>query len=335
MVTSNDQKIATSYETQRQRWNPEVVTRAIQDRASASKPLNAKAVEVENSRLIAAARRLFGNWNSALVAAGVDPASVRPQSTRVPRGSWDRESIIEQIRRYSANAIPLYAHHIRSIDNRLVSAAHYYFGSWSKALEAAGEDANRIRHTVPRDAEQIVTAIREMAAAKVSLRDYSVRRQDRALYAAAQKQFGSWRNALKASGVEETGIGPNSRWSRDDVRQIVLEYVAVGYPLKRVFRRHSHLKAAILREWGSIEAFEKDLNWDPREELDTTGKQLRQLLNVRGISSADLAKELGIPLIVLNAYETGRTPLPLGMAYRIAVTLKVSLDTFVDSPEGP
>ena len=333
MAIGNDPKIAVGGKTQRQRWDRESVTRAIQDRAAASQPLNAKAVEVEDSRLIAAGRRLFENWNNALAAAGVDPASVRPPSTRVPRGSWNQQSIIAQIRCYSANAVPLYAHHIRSLDNRLVSAARYYFGSWSQALEAAGEDPNRIRHTVPRDSDQIIGAIRGLHAAHASLRDFSVRRQDRALYAAAQKHFGSWRNALKASGVEASGLGPNSRWSREDMRQIVREYIALGYPLGRVFRRHSHLKAAILREWGSVEALQADLHGEPPSELDTLSNKLRMTLSICGISVADVATELGIPLTVLTAYESGSLPMPLRMAHRIAATFKVSLDTVVDPPD--
>lgn len=330
MVTDNDSKIAISPRTQRQRWDQESVKRAIQDRAASSERLNAKAVEMENSRLIAAARRLYGNWNNALLAAGVDPTSVRPPSTRRPRGSWSRETIIEQIRRYADREVPLYAHHMRGVDNSLVSAATYYFGSWAQALEAAGEDPGSIRRNIPRDSEQIIGAIRDLTTAQVSVRDFSIRRHHRALYGAAQKHFGSWRNALKVSGVEESGRGPNSRWSREDMQAIVLEYVAVGYPLSRVFRRHSHLKAAILREWGSLEAFQQDLNWDPRPDSDTIGKKLRGILASRGIAPQDFAKNIGIPLPVLDAYESGRIPLPLVIAHRIAVALEVSLDTFVD-----
>lgn len=291
---------------------------------------------------MAAARRHYGKWNNALVAAGVDPTAVRVPAKRRPRGSWSREAVIQEIRRYADQATPLHAHHMQRINNPLVSAATYYFGTWSLALEAAGEDSGAIRQNTIRDRDQIIDAIRELAKNEANLRDFSVRDHDRALYGAAQKYFGSWRKALQASGVETLGIGQNSRWTREDIQSVVLEYVGVGYPLNRVFRRHSHLKSAILREWGSIDAFRKELAWDLPVDSDQIGKNIYDILAAQGITCAELAQRIGIPEAVLEAYKHGNMPLPLAIAHRIAVALDVPLDALMTSlgekpltPHGP
>ena len=315
--------------TRRRKWTEESILQAIKTRLLSSQHLNARTVEVDDSALIAAARRIYGSWSNALMAAGVDPTSVRASSKRRPRGTWSREAVIQEIRRYAGNATPLHAHHMQQVDNALVSAATYYFGTWSLALEAAGEDAQSIRQNIVRDRDQIIEAIRELAETETSLRDFSVRNHDRALYGAAQKYFGSWRKALRASGVEALGIGQNSRWTREDIQSVVLEYVGVGYPLNRVFRRHSHLKAAILREWGSIEVFQKELAWDLPAQSDHIGKIICDILATRGMTCADLANQIGIPVAVLEAYKHGSIPLPLFIADRIAVALEVPLDTIM------
>lgn len=318
-------------ETRRRKWTEESVMRAIKARLLSSQHLNAYAVEVDDSPLIAAARRIYGSWNNALIAAGVDPSSVRAPAKRRPRGSWSREAVIQEIRRYASNATPLNAHHMQRVDNPLVAAATHYFGTWSLALEAAGKDPLSIRQNIIRDQDQIIDAIRELAKTETNLRDFSVRDHDRALYGAAQKYFGSWRKALQASGLEALGIGQNSRWTREDIQSVVLEYVGAGYPLNRVFRRHSHIKEAILREWGSIDAFEKELAWDLPTESDQIGKNICDILATRGMTCADLANQTGIPEAVLEAYTHGTIPLPLSIAHRIAVALEVPLDALMNS----
>ncbi len=96
-----------------------------------------------------------------------------------------------------------------------------------------------------------------MAKSHQTLRDFAARTHDRALYGAAQKYFGSWRNAVREAGYEDAARSSNSRWSRADIESLLAHYLTSGVPLDDVFRRHSHLNAAIIREWGSWNTFEQ------------------------------------------------------------------------------
>src|SRR5262249_27352052 len=55
----------------------QAVVEAIRRRLDERKPMNAVAVEREDRPLYRQARRTFGNWRSALRAAGLDPADLR------------------------------------------------------------------------------------------------------------------------------------------------------------------------------------------------------------------------------------------------------------------
>lgn len=240
-----------------QSWNPERIIQAIQKRHENHLKLNAQAVSLEDSRLLAAGRRLFGAWNNALSAAGIPPDSVRPQVVRRPRGTWSRDVIITEIKRHAAGTHHLNAHYMHQVDNALISAATYYFGSWTRALEAAGIDAQAVRRNQARDPQQILGEIQDSARTTNSLRDFEVREHNRALYGAAQKYFGSWHQAVREAQCESEARAPNFRWSRADIQVIVEAYFKAGSSLAQAMRHHTHLKDAIIREWGAWDIFEE------------------------------------------------------------------------------
>ncbi|MBN9519277.1 hypothetical protein J0H58_12265 [bacterium] len=68
-------------------WTPENVVAAIRARHLQQKPLYAVAVQREETPLYCAARRLFKNWRSALLAAGFCPEKHRLIPRRPPKPS--------------------------------------------------------------------------------------------------------------------------------------------------------------------------------------------------------------------------------------------------------
>jgi hypothetical protein len=71
------------------RWSRRAVLTAIADRRGRGRPLHYSAVVAEDEPLLGAARRLFGSWNDALRAAGLDPEKVRNLRDGVlPQGTW-------------------------------------------------------------------------------------------------------------------------------------------------------------------------------------------------------------------------------------------------------
>jgi hypothetical protein len=75
---------------------------------------------------------IFGDSNTALRTAGFDPERMRI------RRSPNKERIIDEIRAMRRANLPLNAHYVLKHRPKLLSAAIRQFGSWTKALIAAG-----------------------------------------------------------------------------------------------------------------------------------------------------------------------------------------------------
>jgi hypothetical protein len=75
---------------------------------------------------------LFGDWDNALRKAGFDPEKMRMRSI------WDEEKILGAIRAMHKKHLPLYAKHVMKNHGKVFSAALSRYGSWDKALVAAG-----------------------------------------------------------------------------------------------------------------------------------------------------------------------------------------------------
>ncbi len=179
----------------RHSWSRQLVIQAIQARHRQGLALNPQALEAEDSSLLAAGRRYFGSWPKALKAAHVPPVR-RAATLRHGRGYWSREILITEIRRHAEQGDPLYAHAMQKIDNRLVSAATYHFGSWAQALAAAGFDPDAIRANHRYTPDAVLSEIRQLLGGGSDVRDTVARRDYRSLYWAARKYFGGWRSAV-------------------------------------------------------------------------------------------------------------------------------------------
>jgi hypothetical protein len=94
------------------------------------KPSN---VAKEHPRLYSSARKVFGSWKKALEACEIDYEKARNHK------KWSREKVANEIKR-----LYLSGHTLRPKDlknggaTRLISAANYHFGSWSKAIRQSG-----------------------------------------------------------------------------------------------------------------------------------------------------------------------------------------------------
>jgi hypothetical protein len=75
---------------------------------------------------------IFGDWDRALLAAGFDPRKMRV------RRLWDHERVVKEIRGLRDRKLPLYAKYVMEQHTELFSSARRHFGSWSRALRAAG-----------------------------------------------------------------------------------------------------------------------------------------------------------------------------------------------------
>jgi hypothetical protein len=129
---------------------------------------------------------IFGDWNKALRAAGFNP-----DRTGIKR-AWDEETIISRIRRMRERNLPLYASHVMKNQAGLFSKALRRYGSWGKALLAAGIAKITVAGQLHSSCGGVLRALGE------ALQDRSKDDIPRALRLQAEHYFGSLRKAIVA-----------------------------------------------------------------------------------------------------------------------------------------
>ena len=119
---------------------------------------------------------------------------------------WSKEKIIETIKELNKQNVDISASNISKnhIPLFTASCSRRYFASWSNAVKAAGIDYNQIleagkarrrKKLTKWSKEDVLDAIRG-AGSKDLLTTY---RNRLALYSAARREFGSWKQALEAA----------------------------------------------------------------------------------------------------------------------------------------
>jgi len=184
------------------KWTRERVVARIRDLHDAGEDLSHSAAKRDHQYLVVAARRkaLFGSWAGAVEAAGIPYSSVSRHE------SWDKRKIVRRIRELYRRGEPLSHDEARSRHGALVAAASSarHFGSWRRAVVAAGLRYDEIRKTTAWTPERIVETIRRLKAAGAPLTVAQMRRSGyRAMVDAALREptLGSWEAALRAAGV--------------------------------------------------------------------------------------------------------------------------------------
>jgi transposase len=205
----------------RSTWDQSTIVAAIQQRIRDGMPL-AKVWKYDNA-LYAAAKMHFGTWKEALSAAGL----------RSVRQSWTRQRVLEELRHRLQQGQSLTQ---LATDDALKSAAWVYYGSWGRALSAAGVD-----YHPPRRWSKTMILEEMQRRRQQGLTLNSSRREIWALTSAAERQFGSWSNALRAAGMEPHLF----RWTKQRVIEEIQRLH--GEPQGFTKHRQHHLKAVARR----------------------------------------------------------------------------------------
>ena len=95
---------------------------------------------------------------------------------------------------------------VRIADELLLAAAINAYGSWDTAMDYAGVsagDVGRCRDLTP---ERIKQQLRRLCTTGYDLGAKVNRSRDRALYSAAMRHFGSWREALTAACINLANV---------------------------------------------------------------------------------------------------------------------------------
>lgn len=228
-------------------WTMHEVTEKIQKLHRAGKALGPRSIAGIYPAFYGAALRLFGSWARALGRAGVDPTRIR-QYRR-----WTPGELIRAIRARGRRGGSLAYRTVDLEDTGLLKAAVRVFGTWDKAVRAAGLSVDRTRGNRAWDPDLILGAIRKGVRSQTPGK---LRLRQKGLFAIASRYFGGWRIALEAAGVIPRIRWHAPRWSPRKVISEIRGHVEGGSSLawKAVFRKKPELIGAALEAFGSWRA---------------------------------------------------------------------------------
>jgi hypothetical protein len=189
--------------------------------------------------LLAAANYHFGSWAEAVNAAGIDYAN---EVRKIPK--WTRERIIKAIQ--DARRAKADLSWTCVTKNKKYSAMAYaairenQFGSWDKALEAAGIDPSDVRRYEAWDEAKIIRKIKARARQKKALNSKAMQDEDSKLFNAALNYFGGWDKALVQAGIRPEDVYKRRRWNPEIIKKEIKRLYRAGEDLAAPSMRANH-----------------------------------------------------------------------------------------------
>ena len=119
------------------KWSRERIIREILRREASGLSLDLGVADPVHSTLYQAATRMFGSWRNAVMAAGISPDKARVHDP------WPPGRILASIKSLARRKRPLRPAELKNRYHPLIEAARRHFGSWSKAVVAAGVRSRR------------------------------------------------------------------------------------------------------------------------------------------------------------------------------------------------
>ena len=177
----------------RNQWSRDRIIRYLLEREAKRLPMTVGGEGVDKL-VYEASRRIFGSWRNAIRAAGIAPKRIL---------TWERWSparILVMIRHLSRRDRPLTTDQLEQRYGNLVSAARRHFGSWTKAVLAAGVEPTRLQRVITWNPERVIEAILTRALRNETLVARLV--EPRSLVDAGQRFFGGWPAAVTSAGLD-------------------------------------------------------------------------------------------------------------------------------------
>jgi hypothetical protein len=184
-------------------WTKEKLVAEIKRLYEDGVDLSPTSIQRTHSALFSSARSRshFSSWRAAIEAAGLDYDDLKRVKQR-----WNRDEILVRIREMHAQGHDLLDPRFK-VKNRslyLAACAHRYFGSWRRAVQAAGLDHEQMRESRIWTRTRILRTIQDLHAEGRPLGWAYIEEHEPGIYRAARRKenFGSWANALAAAGVD-------------------------------------------------------------------------------------------------------------------------------------
>jgi len=204
----------------RKKWSRKMIVEKIRDMEKKGAKLNHAAAAQKDRNLVAAAMRHFGSWRAALEAAGINYKDVCGTTL-----NWTEDDVSGEIKRLNVDGADLVSTVMCRENSRLFRAGVARFGTWEKAVRAAGIDYDRYRKIRMWNREKVMESLQERMKRGKSVTWDAVKKEDSGLYVAVYDYFKTWDEAVRAArdnqdfketlsrvGAKTSGIRKNTRW---------------------------------------------------------------------------------------------------------------------------
>lgn len=236
-------------------WDKEEVVQALRRLQRSGADLSYNALARRKQALVSAAAYHFGSYRKAIEKAGIDYAGI----TRRPR--WNKQAIIDLIKQGRKRDVDLHWSAVTKRRDDLAKAAFAalqprLFGSWDRALHAAGLDADEINRYRKWNRNTIAFELRQRQRDHEPLNSGAIQRDDPALHAAAVRHFINYDEALRAAKIDPQKVRERRNWTKDEVIRGLKQAQRSGARLSdsSVRREHPALYGAAVRLFGSFTA---------------------------------------------------------------------------------
>ena len=197
-------------------WDKNEIIQALKKLHKQGEDISYNSLTLKMQSLVSASAYHFGSYRIAVQQAGIDYAEV----SRRPR--WTKTSIIKLIKDARRNGGDLYWSAVCKRRDDLGKAAFAslqprLFGSWDRALHAAGLDADDINQYRKWTKEMVVTELKARHRESMPLNSGAIQKEDPGLHAAAVRHFSGYDDALRAARLDPQKVRQRKIWAKSDV----------------------------------------------------------------------------------------------------------------------
>jgi hypothetical protein len=237
------------------RWDSQRIVKTLRQLHHQGNDISYTGLSRSQQALVSAAAYHFGSYRKAIQAAGL----IYSELTRRPR--WTRAAIIAAIKTARRAGHDLHWGAVVARGDDLTRAAFAalqkrLFGSWGRALAAAGLDADDVARYRRWDRNTIVQELKQRRHEGEFINSGQIQAMDPGLHAAAVRHFGSYDLALEAAGIAPGAVRRRRRWNRDLVLRELQALHQSGVELCPAIMRDRYpaLYRAAQRFFGNIAA---------------------------------------------------------------------------------
>jgi hypothetical protein len=185
----------------RPRWTKAGIIRLIKDAKRSGVDLHWSSIvknrgELGRAAFAALQPRLFGSWDRALHAAGLDADEINRYR------KWTKETVLSELKARHREALPLNSGALQKDDPSLHAAAVRHFRGYDDALRAAKLDPEKVRQRRQWTRAEVLRSLKLFKKSGRRVSDSTIRREEPALYGAAVRLFGSLTAARTVAGIK-------------------------------------------------------------------------------------------------------------------------------------